>query len=74
MELFLEPGREVLVARSGDDVAEILRALTPERARAIGRAAKQRVLAGHTYAERARQVEALLARPDGATLTAIAPP
>ncbi|WP_437903971.1 glycosyltransferase [Sorangium sp. So ce327] len=74
IELFLEPGREVLVARSGDDVAEILRALTPERAGAIGRAAKQRVLAGHTYAERARQVEALLARPDGATLTAIAPP
>ncbi|CAN96945.1 hypothetical protein sce6776 [Sorangium cellulosum So ce56] len=74
IELFLEPGREVLVARSGDDVVEILRALTPERARAIGRAAKQRVLAGHTYAERARQVEALLARPDGATLTAIAPP
>ncbi|WP_437294548.1 CgeB family protein [Sorangium sp. So ce426] len=74
IELFLEPGREVLVARSGDDVVEILRALTPERARAVGRAAKQRVLAGHTYAERARQVEALLARPDGATLTAIAPP
>ncbi|WP_437912629.1 glycosyltransferase [Sorangium sp. So ce302] len=74
IELFLEPGREVLVARSGDDVVEILRALTHERARAIGRAAKQRVLAGHTYAERARQVEALLARPDGATLTAIAPP
>ncbi|WP_437974173.1 glycosyltransferase [Sorangium sp. So ce295] len=74
IELFLEPGREVLVARSGDDVAEILRAITPERARAIGRAAKQRVLAGHTYAERARQVEALLTRPDGATLTAIAPP
>ncbi|WP_437324638.1 CgeB family protein [Sorangium sp. So ce381] len=74
IELFLEPGREVLVARSGDDVAEILRTLTPERARAIGRAAKQRVLAGHTYAERARQVEALLARPDGATLTANAPP
>ncbi|WP_437544401.1 glycosyltransferase [Sorangium sp. So ce367] len=74
IELFLEPGREVLVARSGDDVAEILRALTPERARAIGTAAKQRVLAGHTYAERARQVEALLTRPDGATLTAIAPP
>ncbi|WP_437895517.1 CgeB family protein [Sorangium sp. So ce124] len=74
IELFLEPGREVLVARSGDDVAEILRTLTPERARAIGRAAKQRVLAGHTYAERARQVEALLARPDGATLTANTPP
>ncbi|WP_437568334.1 CgeB family protein [Sorangium sp. So ce542] len=79
IELFLEPEREVLVARDGDEVAAILRALTPERARAIGEAAKQRVLAGHTYAERAKQVEALLGRPDGAadaadaTLTAIAP-
>ncbi|WP_437731820.1 CgeB family protein [Sorangium sp. So ce1335] len=73
IELFLEPEREVLVARNGDEVAEILRALTPERARAIGKAAKQRVLAEHTYAERAKQVEALLARPADATLTATAP-
>ncbi|WP_438023947.1 CgeB family protein [Sorangium sp. So ce233] len=73
IELFLEPEREVLVARNGDEVAEILRALTPERARAIGKAAKQRVLAAHTYAERAKQVEVLLARPDDATLTATAP-
>ncbi|WP_437956025.1 glycosyltransferase [Sorangium sp. So ce119] len=73
IELFLEPEREVLVASSGDEVAAILRALTPERARAIGKAAKQRVLAAHTYAERAKQVEALLARPDDATLTAAAP-
>ncbi|KYF69520.1 CgeB family protein [Sorangium cellulosum] len=73
IELFLEPEREVLVARNGDEVAEILRALTPERARAIGKAAKQRVLAAHTYAERAKQVEALLARPDDLPLTATAP-
>ncbi|XXY15219.1 glycosyltransferase [Sorangium sp. So ce216] len=77
IELFLEPEREVLVARNGDEVAQLLRALTPERARAIGKASKQRVLAEHTYAERAKQVEALLARPDDATddatLTATAP-
>jgi spore maturation protein CgeB len=72
IELFLEPGAEVLVARSGDEVAELVRALTPGRARAIGQAAKRRVLAEHTYAERARQVEALLARPE-APLTAAAP-
>ncbi|MGK4002422.1 glycosyltransferase [Sorangium sp. So ce1036] len=72
IELFLEPGTEVLVARSGDEVAELLGALTPARARAIGQAAKRRVLAEHTYAERARQVEALLARPER-PLTAAAP-
>jgi len=60
IELFLEPGREVLVARNGAEVAEHVRGLTPERARALGQAAMARVLAGHTYAHRAAQLEALL--------------
>jgi spore maturation protein CgeB len=60
IELFLEPGREVLVARDGAEVAEHLRSLTPERAREIGQAALHRVLAEHTYAHRAEQVERLL--------------
>jgi spore maturation protein CgeB len=60
IELFLEPEREVLVAEDGAGVAEHVRALTPERARAIGRAAHRRVLAEHTYAHRAEQLEALL--------------
>jgi spore maturation protein CgeB len=61
IEDFLEPGREVLVAASGDEVAELLEALTPERARDIGAAARRRVLAEHTYARRAALVEAVLA-------------
>ncbi|SEV93470.1 glycosyltransferase [Luteibacter sp. 329MFSha] len=60
IETFLEPGSEVLVARGGDEVAEHLDALTPERAWRIGEAARRRVLAEHTYAHRARQLEALL--------------
>jgi spore maturation protein CgeB len=60
IELFLEPEREVLVAHDGEDVARHLRALTSDRARAIGQAAKMRVVGEHTYAQRARQVEALL--------------
>ncbi len=60
MEEFLEPGREVLVARSGDEVAALLRFLTPERALEFGREAHHRVLAEHTYAHRAAQVEAAL--------------
>jgi spore maturation protein CgeB len=63
IEWFLEPGREVLIARNGPDVAAHLRELTSERARTIGQAAMRRVLAEHTYAHRAAQVEALL---DGA--------
>jgi spore maturation protein CgeB len=60
IELFLEPDREVLVARDGDEVAAIVRSLTTPRARAIGAAAQARVLAEHTYAHRALQLESLL--------------
>jgi spore maturation protein CgeB len=60
IELFLEPDREILVARDGQDVAEHLRALTPERARAIGEAARARILAHHTYDRRAVLLEQVL--------------
>ena len=60
IELFLEPGREVLVARDGAEVASLLGALEPEEARRIGAAARERLLAEHTYARRAELVERLL--------------
>jgi spore maturation protein CgeB len=60
IETILAPGREVIVARDGRDVAEALEGLTPERARAVGEAARARVLAEHTYDLRATQVEAVL--------------
>jgi spore maturation protein CgeB len=59
IELFLKPDVEVLVARDGQDVAEHMAALTPERARSIGQAALARVLAEHTYELRGAQVDAL---------------
>ncbi|HEU5017624.1 MAG TPA: glycosyltransferase [Pseudolabrys sp.] len=58
--LFLEPGREILVAADANAVAEHLDRLTPVGARAIGAAALERVLAEHTYVHRARQVAGLL--------------
>jgi spore maturation protein CgeB len=60
IEHFLEPEREVLVARDGIEVADLLEALTPERARAIGAAARRRVLEQHTYQRRAAEVDAVL--------------
>jgi spore maturation protein CgeB len=60
VELFLEPDREVLVAGDGAEVAEHVRALDTARARRIGDAALARVLAEHTYAHRAEQVERVL--------------
>jgi spore maturation protein CgeB len=60
IELFLEPGAEVLVARSGEEVAQHVASLDAERAAAIGQAALRRVLAHHTYDHRAEEVEATL--------------
>lgn len=57
---FFAPGRELLIARDADEVAAHLAVLTPERARAIGRAAYDRALAQHTYAHRACELEKVL--------------
>ncbi|MGR3480260.1 CgeB family protein [Salipiger marinus] len=62
IDAFLAPGSEVLVARDGRDVAEILVGLTPERARAIGAAAQARLLTDHTYDHRAREAHACFLR------------
>jgi len=58
--MFLAPDSEVLVARDGQDVAEHLARLTPERAQAIGAAALARVRREHTYALRASVVDTVL--------------
>lgn len=57
---FLEPGREIVTARSGGEVADIIEGLGPEAARAVGEAGRRAVLARHTYASRARQLEDVL--------------
>jgi spore maturation protein CgeB len=51
---------EILVASSGDEVAAHLQALDTERARRIGKAALKRVLAEHTYDQRAELLEEVL--------------
>ena len=60
MELFLDPGVEVLIARDGGDVAEIMAGLNRERAHQIGDAARRRILRQHTYDRRADDVVVLL--------------
>jgi spore maturation protein CgeB len=70
LDQFLEPGREVLVARDADEVVAHVRGLTRETAREIGQRARDRMLREHTYAHRARDVEAAL----GAGSTGAAPP
>ncbi|MFL5356586.1 glycosyltransferase [Archangium sp.] len=60
VELFLEPGSEILVAHSGEEVAEHVRRLTAADSQRIGQAAMRRVLSEHTYAHRASKVEEVL--------------
>jgi len=62
IEMFLAPDEEVLVARDGRDVTEILRGLTRDASAEIGRAARRRILAEHTYDHRAEAVTDCLTR------------
>jgi spore maturation protein CgeB len=61
IEQFLDPGGEVLSVASGDDVIALLPHLSATVAQRIGHAARKRVLAQHTYAHRAAQLQQLLA-------------
>jgi spore maturation protein CgeB len=59
IEQFLAPGSEVLVARDGHDVADYVSSLPATLARTIGQSARRRVLADHTYAQRAVLADAI---------------
>ena len=60
IEQFFMPEEEILIARDGTEVAELVKSITPSRAAEIGQAALRRALAQHTYAHRAEQFELLL--------------
>ena len=60
IDVFFAPGREILVARNGEEVARFVRDVSATQAQEIGRAALARVLAEHTYAHRVIQLEAVL--------------
>lgn len=60
IEMFFEPGTEILTVQNGREVADYVESLTSYRARAVGEAAYRRVLAEHTYTHRALQFESLL--------------
>lgn len=60
LDQFFEPGREILLARSAQDTLRCLRELPePERC-AVGARARERVLATHTAAHRAAELEGYL--------------
>ncbi|MGH8635556.1 MAG: CgeB family protein [Burkholderiales bacterium] len=57
LEAYLAPGQEILVARSSRDVMACLRELPEADREAIGRKARDRVLASHTAEHRAFELE-----------------
>lgn len=63
---FFEPGREILIARSSRDTATYLHDLPDEERTAVGARARERVLAKHTAAHRAEELETY-AREAGAS-------
>lgn len=60
VENFFAPGREILVARSAEDIVGHLRETSREDAKTIGKAMLERALREHTYALRAKEVDQIL--------------
>lgn len=57
IEEFFEPGREIILVQSVEQVLSALREFDPHQARTMAHAARQRVLSSHTAAHRARELE-----------------
>ena len=57
---FFEPGDEILVVNSSEEVVSALRTLDATKARAMGDAALRKALGKHTYQHRAQQLEEIL--------------
>jgi spore maturation protein CgeB len=60
IDLFFEPGEEILVAHDGDEVAQIVSHLSEVEAHEIGTKALRRALSDHTYDKRVELLEATL--------------
>ena len=61
LEMFFEPGKEILIASDSDDVVAALETPREQHSR-MGRAARERFLAAHTATHRAQELEAILGR------------
>jgi spore maturation protein CgeB len=61
IEAFFEPGKEILVVGSADEIVHYLRTIPAKKARTIGEAMRARALHDHLYAQRARAAMEILA-------------
>jgi spore maturation protein CgeB len=63
LDHFFTPGAEILLPESTEEVVHLLRATHPDDRRAIGHAARVRILAAHTAEHRAEELEAYVTAP-----------
>lgn len=70
VEIFFEPGAEILVAGDAAGIVQLLRSTPQERARQIGERMRQRALRDHTYESRAKRVNQILSAAAGGFQTA----
>jgi len=63
LDHFFTPGKEILLPETTEEVVEIVRATHPDDRRAIGAAARARILAAHTAGHRAGELEQLITAP-----------
>jgi spore maturation protein CgeB len=69
IEQFFAPEKEILVAGSAEEIVSCLRNTSAARAKEIGQNMRARALRDHTYALRAREVDAIIANvPAGSSL------
>lgn len=57
LDSFFRIGEEILIARSSEEVLDLLQGTKPERLQAIRRRARARVMSAHTAAHRAAELE-----------------
>jgi spore maturation protein CgeB len=71
LDTLLRPGREIILAKSASDVLAVLRDMSERERLALARNARARIMAEHTAADRAQQLESyameLLGPPARAT-------
>lgn len=60
VETFFQPGEEILLASSAEEIISYLFSLDATRSAGIGAAMRARALRDHTYSLRARQVDSIL--------------
>ncbi|MFC4308869.1 glycosyltransferase [Steroidobacter flavus] len=68
LDELLEPGREILLANSTEDVAEVLENVSDAEARQIAAAARERICAEHSSLHRAEELDSYLSAARGAGL------